>query len=80
VNKCDWNTHFALFSQFVTCLGRFVHHSPSQPTPFSSPTLLTLHLAHRPTTEGAKTIHHWYRNLQRRGVALIATAVPRRIG
>ena len=54
MNKCDWNAHFALFSQFVTCLGRIVHHSPSQPRRCSSPTLLTLHLAHRPTTEGAK--------------------------
>ena len=22
MNKCDWIAHFALFSQFVTCLGR----------------------------------------------------------
>jgi hypothetical protein len=28
VNKCDWIAQFALFSQFVTCLGRIVHHSP----------------------------------------------------
>ena len=29
VNKCDWIIHLALFSQFVTCSGRIVHHSPS---------------------------------------------------
>ena len=28
MNKCDWMANFALFSQFVTCLGRIVH----QPT------------------------------------------------
>jgi hypothetical protein len=32
VNKCDWIAQFALFSQFVTCLGRIVHHSPSYNT------------------------------------------------
>ena len=31
MNKCDWIAHFALFSQFVTCLGRIIHHSPSEP-------------------------------------------------
>ena len=30
MNKCNSVTHFALFSQFVTCLGRIVHHSPRQ--------------------------------------------------
>jgi hypothetical protein len=30
VNKCDWIAHFTLFSQFMTCLGRIVHHSPKQ--------------------------------------------------
>jgi hypothetical protein len=29
VNKCDWMPNLALFSQFVTCLGRIVHHSPN---------------------------------------------------
>ncbi len=29
MNKCDWMPNLALFSQFVTNLGRIVHHSPS---------------------------------------------------
>ena len=29
LNKCDWSTHLALFSQFATCLGRIIQHSPS---------------------------------------------------
>jgi hypothetical protein len=29
VNKCDWMPNLALFSQFVPCLGRTLHHSPN---------------------------------------------------
>jgi hypothetical protein len=29
VNKSDWISDLVVISQFVACLGRIIHHSPS---------------------------------------------------